>query len=268
MMKRMLAVLALLAMLCAAASAAASAGAEVGFGGRFSAVLAARKALETQYGHDFHTLNYFDRQSTKTPDGWEIVWFANEPDMQYVLGEYRVTVDQEGARASWSWDGEDLSAGLEGKAWGAEQLRETWRINRETWNMQGYFEKAVRLQPAGWEPTEYERDSMDPNDSEPDGEQKALEATIGVWEAERIAWEGIVEAFGLEKTEQAYLYAEPDDAWVSDQQIPYARLTLYVQSTDAVADDASHAGLYWVSVKLTDGEVYDITVTDNAIGNG
>ncbi len=90
----------------------------------------AEEALLREYGVTSEMHTFFNR-SDGEEEGFPAVYYEGAEPFAYVLGRYTVLIKNGRADAFWSWDGEDVSDGFHGEAWGAEQLSEMIRISQD-----------------------------------------------------------------------------------------------------------------------------------------
>ena len=85
----------------------------------------ADKAMEEKYGITLLTQEYFNRNTADEGNGRFVVQYWGIEDWGFVLGNYKVVVDNgKVTEITWSHDGEDTSGGMNADAWGQEQILE------------------------------------------------------------------------------------------------------------------------------------------------
>ena len=107
-------------------------------------VLADRE-MEKKYGVTMTMLgSYFSREDEQAADA-AVFRYRGIEDLNYVLGEYTVTVKDGKATAEWSHDGEDTSGGFEAEAWGKEQLQAMLERDKARDSADDYYVKAIEI---------------------------------------------------------------------------------------------------------------------------
>lgn len=280
MKRRMSAVLAF-ALIIALLSVTAYAASLV-FSPRVNIARIADQALEEQYGITDEMLVFFRRQVEEKENGTAVVTYSGNWDMNYVLGEYTVTVNGKEAKAVWSHDGEDTSGGLDSEAWGAEQLNEVARMYRETHEMAGYYDKAMAIaMKHGAAVTNELYSASNPGQEEITEEsfnqqQDALRAKSKLTEKEllAIAVQAIQTAYGLDEGQMKKLAHNPGLSMYheTDGQVYYEACLVLTQKT---SDDPNvfpeytyKDGEYGVLINTETGVVEDIFYDAALAGNG
>ena len=111
---------------------------EVVLSEREKAIILADQAMEEKYGITLLTQEYFDRTAEEKLGNTVIVEYTGADALAFVLGTYKVTVEDSSVTdIRWTHDGEDTSGGLQGEAWGNEQILEMLRLNQDTGEMAG-----------------------------------------------------------------------------------------------------------------------------------
>ena len=124
---------------------AATAG-EVIISEREKASRLADKAMEEKYGITLLTQEYFNRNTADEGNGRFVVQYWGIEDWGFVLGNYKVVVDNgKVTEISWSHDGEDTSGGMNADAWGNEQILEMLLMNQESGETAQFDEKIQEI---------------------------------------------------------------------------------------------------------------------------
>ena len=253
---------------------------------REKAVRLADKAMEEKYGITQLTQEYLGRDTEEKTGGVFIVKYTGEPYLGYVLGEYRVVVENgKVTEISWTHDGEDTSGGLAAEAWGQEQLMEMLRLNQESGDTTGFAGKAEAIGKQHG----YVIDNDLTGDSDSRTTTRGMKTKEGweVWaktnrdfeEISETAKQGVIEAYELSEEQAAMLeiLSEQEDAeWdcYYFHSIPCYRLIIALD--DGTEDDilpngliyTEKEGVYYVYVNLETGLVEEIFTTAGIGGNG
>ena len=106
----------------------------------------ADKAMEEKYGITLLTQEYFNRNTADEGNGRFVVQYWGIEDWGFVLGNYKVVVDNgKVTEISWSHDGEDTSGGMNADAWGNEQILEMLLLNQESGETSQFDEKIQEI---------------------------------------------------------------------------------------------------------------------------
>ena len=106
----------------------------------------ADKAMEEKYGITLLTQEYFNRNTADEGNGRFVVQYWGIEDWGFVLGNYKVVVDNgKVTEISWSHDGEDTSGGMNADAWGNEQILEMLLMNQESGETSQFDEKIQEI---------------------------------------------------------------------------------------------------------------------------
>ena len=106
----------------------------------------ADKALEEKYGITLLTQEYFNRNTADEGNGRFVVQYWGIEDWGFVLGNYKVVVDNgKVTEIAWSHDGEDTSGGMNADAWGQEQILEMLLMNQESGETAQFDEKIQEI---------------------------------------------------------------------------------------------------------------------------
>ena len=249
------------------------------FSSRADAGLKADKILEKEYGITDEMQVFFRRSVTENADGSTVVIYTGKWDLEYVLGEYIVTLTDKGASAVWNHDGEDTSGGLDAEAWGIEQLNEMVRLYKETHDMSAYYEKGAAI-------GKKYRTTVEPMVTPP--------AASGISEEEWLARQGSLKgksklneeellSIGRQAVETAYqlsgeqmekLAHNPGLSWYLEQdgQVFYEACFVLIQQPNddpnVFPDYVKMDGEYGVLINTDTGVVEDIFYDAALAGNG
>ena len=106
----------------------------------------ADKAMEEKYGITLLTQEYFNRNTADEGNGRFVVQYWGIEDWGFVLGNYKVVVDNgKVTEITWSHDGEDTSGGMNADAWGNEQILEMLLMNQESGETSQFDEKIQEI---------------------------------------------------------------------------------------------------------------------------
>ena len=239
----------------------------------------ADKALEKQYGITDEMLVYFRRNVAENADGTAVVTYTGNWDMNYVLGEYTVTVNGRDAGAVWSHDGEDTSGGLDSEAWGAEQLNEVIRMYRETHEMTLYYNKALAIAARHGQAVKnslYAKDNENVTEEDFNRKQAELRAKSGLDEEEllSIARQAVQAAYGLDAAQMDKLAHNPGLSWYEEKgdRVYYEACLVLIQQPsedpNAWPEYVKMDGEYGVLIDTGSGVVEDIFYDAALAGNG
>ena len=253
---------------------------------REKAVRLADRALEEKYGITQLTQEYFGRNTEEKTGGVYIVKYTGEPYLGYVLGDYRVVVENgQVTEVSWTHDGEDTSGGLDAEAWGQEQLMEMLKLNQELGDTTGFAGKAEAIGKQHG----YVIDNDLTGDSDSQTTTRGMETKEGweVWaktnrdfeEIFEIAKQGIIAAYELsdEQAAQLEVLNEIEDAeWdcYYFHKIPCYRVIVALddgEEKDVLPNGDVYTekeGVYYAYVNLNTGLVEEIFSNAGIGGNG
>ncbi len=194
------------------------------FSSKADAVTLADRALEEKYGISPKMQTYFTRQEEDLPGGAVRVTYCAEGELAYVLGTYTADVKDGKAEIAWSRDGSDTAGGYEADAWGAAQLEQMLKDNRETGDMRRFSAYALRAaERAG-----AAKPQASVSDQEAEAYFESLEAektaalnarVLSEAEMQAVAKEAVVQRYGLTEAQAALLelyvqpLAEEENAW-------------------------------------------------------
>ncbi|MBR6442495.1 MAG: hypothetical protein IKS46_02305 [Clostridia bacterium] len=249
---------------------------------RVKATRLADKALEEKYGITLLGQEYFDRDTTDKEGGAYIVRYMGADFLGYVLGTYKVVVENSAVTGiTWSFDGEDTSGGLGAEAWGSEQIYELLRLNQETGDTSLFSGRVEKInQKHGFVP---DRDAV--NDTtlvmhETRSEEVRDQAVLSVEQVNEIAKQALVELYELtdEQAAQMEVLSEPDEEaywYVTYHDIPCLICCIgledYEAEPDVLPDGIIYTeknGSYFVCVNVLDGTVESVSYAVGIGGNG
>lgn len=249
---------------------------------RVKATRLADKALEEKYGITLLGQEYFDRDTTDKEGGAYIVRYMGADFLGYVLGTYKVVVENSAVTGiTWSFDGEDTSGGLGAEAWGSEQIYELLRLNQETGDTSLFSGRVEKInQKHGFVP---DRDAV--NDTtlvmhETRSEEVRDQAVLSVERVNEIAKQALVELYELtdEQAAQMEVLSEPDEEaywYVTYHDIPCLICCIgledYEAEPDVLPDGIIYTeknGSYFVCVNVLDGTVESVSYAVGIGGNG
>lgn len=249
------------------------------FSPKADAGLRADKVLEEKYGITDEMQVFFHRSVNENPDGSAVAIYTGNWDLEYVLGEYTVTLNGQEATAAWSHDGEDTSGGLDAKAWGVEQLNEMMRLYKETHDMSAYYEKGAAI-------GKKYRSTVEPlvtppvvsgtSEEEWKAQQSALKEKSKLSENELIliARQAVETAYQLAPNQMEKLAHNPGLSWYfeKDGQVYYEACLVLIQQPSAdpnvYPDYIAMDGEYGVLISTDTGVVEDIFYDAALAGNG
>ena len=253
--------------------------ATVMFSPKADAALRADKVLEEKYGITDEMQVFFHRSVNENPDGSAVAIYTGNWDLEYVLGEYTVTLNGQEATAAWSHDGEDTSGGLDAEAWGVEQLNEMIRLYKETHEMSAYYDKGAAIGKkyrTTVEPMVTPPVASGTSEEEWKAQQSALKEKSKLSENELIliARQAIEAAFGLNADQMGKLTHNPGLSWYfeKDGQVYYEACLVLIQQPSAdpnvFPDYIQMDGEYSVLINTDTGMVEDIFYDAALAGNG
>ena len=230
----------------------------------------ARKTVCEKYGLTNNTLNYFTEYMKTDDAGSTVIYYAENEDLDYVLGRYTVRIEGDTAEAQWSWDGKDVAYagfGLASNAWGKDQLTEIWLINRQTSNLSHYALIARALAEEAGYSFGYVSDIPEDNDFTEPAEYDPTKAVLTADDCRQIALKAIAAAYGLPEDRLSEIrFDDEEDAYdVSAAGEPVLVLTGLLWDENGWQEGN---GNYTVTVNLATGLVEDLYYIDGIIGNG
>ena len=269
---------------------AATAG-EVIISEREKASRLADKAMEEKYGITLLTQEYFNRNTADEGNGRFVVQYWGIEDWGFVLGNYKVVVDNgKVTEISWSHDGEDTSGGMNADAWGNEQILEMLLMNQESGETSQFDEKIQEInQKHGI--TDFSELFEVPEDEriwDEIGYKNVREqAAFSVEEMTRIAMEGIRVSFELTDEQAANLVdantpiEEAREDGEEDEDTEYYMFhgaPCYMANIMLAENDQAKIpgqlrykekdGYYWVYINVVTGVVEEIFYIAGIGGNG
>ena len=238
-----------------------------------AALVKARQLLEEKYGLNQSLAAYFTEAVLKEEDGYKVVFYSTFEDLDYVLGRYTATIKGEDASISWSWDGKEVpyaGNGLASHAWGKDQLREIWLINKQSSRMSEYATIARDIAYAGGYDHAGYIAPLPGNGEEPDTQDyDPAKAKITIEDSKKIALDAIKEAYGLsnEQLNSMRLGIDGDFTWYEGNSKGEPVTTIvYVLWDEHKWEDGN--GNYYVTVNQANGLVEELYYLDGIIGNG
>ena len=105
----------------------------------------AKQELEKAYGVTETMLGSYFCDTVEQKEDETVVTFWCNDNMNYVLGEYTVTIKDGKATARWSHDGEDTSGGFESEAWGVDQMNAMLEWEKEHRDVSAYYPQATEI---------------------------------------------------------------------------------------------------------------------------
>ena len=254
------------------------------FANRISVKQTAEKAVKDRYGVTGTMLNTFfgctvDERTEKDAD----VTYTGTGELNYVLGEYTVTIRNGEAEATWSRDGEDTAGLFEAEAWGAEQLQEMISISAREHSIESFAAKAKAI-------AEKHRAEKGPEEAPwihgGAKDAKAAAAAAGRTEESLIllAREAVTDAYGLtaeqqEKLKDPYeLFGDRNVEgywviWYMKDGKPLVNIMLELQQELSGDPDVPNPftekdGRYFVDINVETGAIEDIRYSTELGGNG
>ena len=237
-----------------------------------AAKVLARQLLKDTYGLDQSLTAYFTEAVIEEDGGYRIVFYSTFDDLDYVLGRYTVEFKGDNSSISWSWDNQEVKYrefGLASNAWGKEQLKEIWLINKQTSSMMNYAQIANSLSSAaGNLYAGYIAPIPESASVAEYGDYDPSKAALTIADSQNIALKAIQEAYGLSDERMEKFRFESDEIWYESiaDGIPAATIAciLWDEENEWTEGD----GNYYVVVNQSNGLVEDIYYLDGIIGNG
>lgn len=248
------------------------------FSDRIMQQIDADKVLSNQYGLTAEMLTYFTRET----DGG-IVTYSPRHGYEYVLGTYTVTMG-DAPTASWSWDGTEPSADMNGAPWGAQALGEIISCLHTTHNSDEISALALALTATAGTQMDEGEDAPDNRLSDFDFASNWIKAaTRQTIDTETLTATGraaICAAYGITPEMEPHLSHIPENNifLMTDEGTPC--LSLYFSfsewaygenkpATDRFQEWQSWEGIYTVGVNVETGVVETIDYISTVIyGNG
>lgn len=244
-------------------------------------VLADRE-LEKKYGVTMTMLgSYFSREDEQTGDA-TVFRYQGIEDLNYVLGEYTVTVKDGKATAEWSHDGEDTSGGFEAEAWGTEQMQAMLESDKARDSADDYYIRAKEIAKShGAEREHGENPSMEEMmavEALRKEDEKAARAAAKLSEEEMIelARQAAMDVYGLTEDQAAAMICPQDIEEyeyyrMEEGDVPVYDVWFYLNqgSADAAAGTrpafVEKDGIYIIAVNAETG-VIESTLYDSGLG--
>ena len=251
----------------------------------------ADKAMEEKYGITLLTQEYFNRNTADEGNGRFVVQYWGIEDWGFVLGNYKVVVDNgKVTEISWSHDGEDTSGGMNADAWGNEQILEMLLMNQESGETAQFDEKIQEINRKHGI-TDFSELFEVPEDEriwDEIGYTKVREqAAFSVEEMTRIAMEGIRVSFELTDEQAANLVdvnalierdGEVDEEDEDTEYYTFHGAPCYMAHIMLDENDQAKIpgqlrykekdGFYWVYINVVTGVVEEIFYIAGIGGNG
>ena len=251
----------------------------------------ADKAMEEKYGITLLTQEYFNRNTADEGNGRFVVQYWGIEDWGFVLGNYKVVVDNgKVTEISWSHDGEDTSGGMNADAWGQEQILEMLLMNQESGETAQFDEKIQEINRKHGITDFYELFEMPEDERIWDeiGYTKVREqAAYSAEEMTRIAMEGIRVSFELTDEQAANLVdvnalierdGEEDEEDEDTEYYTFHGAPCYMAHIMLDENDQAKIpgqlrykekdGFYWVYINVVTGVVEEIFYIAGIGGNG
>lgn len=251
----------------------------------------ADKAMEEKYGITLLTQEYFNRNTADEGNGRFVVQYWGIEDWGFVLGNYKVVVDNgKVTEISWSHDGEDTSGGMNADAWGQEQILEMLLMNQESGETAQFDEKIQEINRKHGITDFYELFEVPEDERIWDeiGYTKVREqAAYSAEEMTRIAMEGIRVSFELTDEQAANLVdvnalierdGEEDEEDEDTEYYTFHGAPCYMAHIMLDENDQAKIpgqlrykekdGFYWVYINVVTGVVEEIFYIAGIGGNG
>ena len=251
----------------------------------------ADKAMEEKYGITLLTQEYFNRNTADEGNGRFVVQYWGIEDWGFVLGNYKVVVDNgKVTEISWSHDGEDTSGGMNADAWGQEQILEMLLMNQESGETVQFDEKIQEINRKHGITDFYELFEVPEDERIWDeiGYTKVREqAAYSAEEMTRIAMEGIRVSFELTDEQAANLVdvnalierdGEDDEEDEDTEYYTFHGAPCYMAHIMLDENDQAKIpgqlkykekdGFYWVYINVVTGVVEEIFYIAGIGGNG
>ena len=251
----------------------------------------ADKAMEEKYGITLLTQEYFNRNTADEGNGRFVVQYWGIEDWGFVLGNYKVVVDNgKVTEISWSHDGEDTSGGMNADAWGNEQILEMLLMNQESGETAQFDEKIQEINRK-YGITDFSGLFEMPEDErvwDEIGYTKVREqAAFSAEEMTRIAMEGIRVSFELTDEQAANLVdvnalieregedgeKEEDTEYYTFHGAPCYMAHIMLDENDQAKIPGQlrykeKDGFYWAYINVVTGVVEEIFYIAGIGGNG
>ena len=228
----------------------------------------ADKAMEEKYGITLLTQEYFNRNTADEGNGRFVVQYWGIEDWGFVLGNYKVVVDNgKVTEITWSHDGEDTSGGMNADAWGNEQILEMLLMNQESGETSQFDEKIQEINQK-YGITDFSELFEVPEDEriwDEIGYKNVREqAALSAEEMTRIAMEGIRVSFELTDEQAANLVDANTPIEEAREDGEEEEDTEYYMFHGAPC----YMGYYWVYINVVTGVVEEIFYIAGIGGNG
>ena len=259
-------------MLIMAAVTAVASG--VLFSGEVDAVKLADEALHREYGITSEMQTYF-RRSVMDNGGHPLVCYESFDNFIYVLGNYYAVIKDGKAEVRWSRDGAITAGGFDADAWGAEQLAEMLRINRETNSMSPYAEKAAQIAASHGIiidstaiPTAETIEALQRRQQE-NAEKARSAAKLSLTEMETHAREALALRYNLSQDQICHLawYEESSYYMMYNEEKPCYEF-YFALGYDEDGYQGAGSGIYMAAVNVEPGVVENLIYDSGLGGNG
>ncbi len=279
MKKKSMSLILVLVMVCLCVTALA---AGIVFSRKADDSVLADRELEKKYGVTMTMLgSYFSREDEQTGDA-TVFRYQGIEDLNYVLGEYTVTVKDGKATAEWSHDGQDTSGGFEAEAWGTEQMQAMLESDKARDSAVDYYVKAVEIaknhsaeQERGGNPSMEEMEAVEALRKAGEKEARAA-AKLSEDEMIALARKAAMDVYGLTEDQAAGMTCPQDIEEyeyyrMEEGNVPVYDVWLYLSQGSADAETGTRPafvekdGIYIIAVNAETG-VIESTLYDSGLG--
>ena len=226
--------------------------------------------LYAEYGITSEMLTFFTRTDEER-DGYSIVRYDGISPFSYVLGTYTVQIKDGKADASWNREGSETNGGFEADAWGARQLNEMLRVNRETNDITPFARKAMEIADKnGFTPPTETASEQSDDEIQINAEKAKSAARLSVSEMEKIAREALAVRYAFTPEQSGSLRIEEDNGWYllfGDDALPCYEF-YFTLGFDEDGYQGTGAGIYTVKINVENGTVEDILYESALAGIG
>ena len=226
--------------------------------------------LLSKYGITSEMLTFF-ACTDEEGDGYSIVRYDGISPFSYVLGTYTVQIKEGTADASWNRVGSETSGGFEADAWGAEQLSEMLRVNRETNDVSQFAQKAREIAAKNDFTLPTETASLQSDvEMQRNAEKAKSAAKLSISEMEKIAREALSVRYAFTPEQSERLRIEEDNGWYllfGADELPCYEF-YFALGYDEDGYQGTGAGIYTVKINVENGTVEDILYDSALAGNG
>lgn len=255
------------AILCLTVSALA---AGIMFSRKVDNAKLADDALFAKYGITSEMLTFFTRTDEEN-DGYSVVRYEGIGPFSYVLGTYTVQIKDGKTNASWNREGSETNGGFDADVWGAEQLSEMLRVNRETNDVSQFTRRAMEIAAKNGVALQTETaPSLSNAEVQRNAEKAKSAATLSIPEMERIAREALAVRYAFTPEQSEHLRLEEDNGWYllfGTDELPCYEF-YFALGYDEDGYQGTGAGIYTVKINVENGTVEDILYDSALAGNG